>query len=93
VPWRISPTPVSDQTVGNVFERHGLAPAPKRSQRTPWKEFIRCHMAVMAGIDFFTVEVLTRRDLVTYYVLFSIRLKTRHVWLAGITRHPDRAME
>jgi hypothetical protein len=30
---------------------------------------------------------------VTYYVLFSIRLKTRHVWLAGITRHPDRAME
>ena len=60
---------VSDQTVGNVLERQGLAPAPKRSQNTTWKEFIRRHMAVMAGIDFFTVEVLTWRGLATYYIL------------------------
>jgi hypothetical protein len=33
------------------------------------EEFIRRHMAVMAGIDFFTVEVLTWRGLVTYYIL------------------------
>ena len=52
---------VSDQTVGNILRRHGLAPAPKRSQNTTWKEFIRSHMAVLAGIDFFTVEVLTWR--------------------------------
>jgi hypothetical protein len=32
-------------------------PAPKRSQRTTWKEFIAAHMTVLAGIDFFTVEV------------------------------------
>jgi len=31
------------------------------SQNTTWKEFIRSHMAVLAGIDFFTVEVLTWR--------------------------------
>ncbi len=36
----------------------------------------------------FTVEVLTWRGLVTYYVLFLLRLETRHVTLAGITRHP-----
>lgn len=32
---------ISDQTVGNILRRHGLAPAPKRSQNTTWKEFIR----------------------------------------------------
>ena len=37
---------VSDETVGNVLKRYGLAPAPKRSQTTSWKEFIKSHMAV-----------------------------------------------
>jgi len=27
-------------------------------------------MTVLAGVDFFTVEVLTWRGLITYYVLF-----------------------
>ena len=79
---------VSDQTVGNVLRRHGIAPAPKRSQSTTWKEFIAAHMAVLAGIDFFTVEVLTWRGLATYYVLFFLHLETRRVTLGGITRHP-----
>jgi len=82
---------VSDQTVGNVLKRHGIAPAPKRSQSTTWKEFIQSHMAVLAGMDFFTVEVLSWRGLVTYYVLFFIHLESRRVSLAGITRHPDQA--
>jgi transposase InsO family protein len=79
---------VSDQTVGNVLRRHGLAPAPKRSQNTTWKDFITSHMAVLAGVDFFTVEVLTWRGLATYYVLFFLHLETRRASLAGITRHP-----
>jgi hypothetical protein len=45
-------------------------------------------MAVLTGIDFFTVEVLTWRGLATYYVLFFLQLETRRVTLAGITRHP-----
>ena len=45
-------------------------------------------MAVLAGIDFFTTEVLTWRGLATYYVLFFLHLETRRVTLAGITRHP-----
>jgi putative transposase len=79
---------VSDQTVGNVLRRYGIAPAPKRSQTTTWKQFIAAHMDVLAGTDFFTVEVLTWRGLVTYYVLFFLHLETRRVTLAGITRHP-----
>ena len=41
-------------------------------------------MAVVAGTDFFTVEVLTWRGLVTYYVLFFLHLETRRVtWPAS----------
>jgi putative transposase len=58
---------VSDRTVGNILRRHGMPPAPKRSQTTSWKDFIAAHMSVLAGADFFTVEVLTWRGLVTYY--------------------------
>src|SRR3954467_5700232 len=79
---------VSDQTVGNVLRRFGIAPAPKRRQQMNWAQFIRAHMAVLAGIDFFTVEVLTWRGLATYYVLFFLHLETRRITLAGITRHP-----
>ena len=82
---------VSDQTVGNVRRRHGIPTAPKRSQTTTWKDFISAHMAVLAGSDFFTVEVLTWRGLATYYVLFFIHLVTRRITLAGITRHPTEA--
>ena len=82
---------VSDQTIGNILKRHGIAPAPKRSQNTTWKDFIAAHLAVLAGTDFFTVEVLTWRGLVTYYVLFFLHLKSRRVTLGGITRHPTEA--
>jgi putative transposase len=79
---------VSDQTVGNILRRYRLQPAPKRRQNTTWKDFIGSHMAVLAGTDFFTVEVLTWRGLATYYVLFFIHLESRRVSLAGLTRHP-----
>jgi putative transposase len=57
---------LSDQTVGNILRRHGIAPAPKRSQRTSWKDFIAAHLNVLAGADFFTVEMLSWRGLVRY---------------------------
>lgn len=82
---------VPDQTVGSVLKGHGIPPAPKRSQNTTWKEFIQSHIAVLAGIDFFTVEVLTWRGLVTYYVLFFMHRESRRVSLAGIARHADQA--
>ena len=82
---------LSDQTVGNILQRHGIPPAPERKRTTTWTDFIRVHMAVLAGTDFFTVEVLTLRGLVTYYVLFFIHLESRRVEVAGITRHPNEA--
>jgi transposase InsO family protein len=82
---------VSDQTVGNILARHDIPSAPKRERSTNWKEFIRTHLDVLAGTDFFTVEVVTLKGLITYYVLFFIHLGSRKVWLAGMTPHPDEA--
>jgi hypothetical protein len=44
---------VSDQTVGNILRPHGIAPVPERSKTM--KDFIRRHMDVLAGTDFFTI--------------------------------------
>ena len=80
---------VSDTSVGNVLKRYGMLPAPERKHTTTWAAFIHTHLEVLAGTDFFSVEVLTRRGLVTFYVLFFIHLESRKVELAGITPHPD----
>ncbi|MSO23871.1 MAG: hypothetical protein EXQ58_11645 [Acidobacteria bacterium] len=80
---------LSDQSVGNILGRHDIPPAPKRKHTTNWKDFIRTHLDVLAGTDFFTVEVVTLKGLITYYVLFFIHLGSRKVCLAGITAHPD----
>jgi putative transposase len=80
---------ISDQTVGNILRRHGIPPAPERKHTTTWPAFIRTHLALLAGTDFFTAEVLTLRGLVTYHVLFFIHLESRRVDIAGITVHPD----
>jgi putative transposase len=80
---------ISDQTIGNVLRRHALPPALQRKRTTTWPAFIRTHLALLAGTDFFTAEVLTLRGLVTYYVLFFIHLDSRRVVIAGVTIHPD----
>jgi putative transposase len=81
--------PLSDQTVGNILRRNGIVPAPERKRTTTWKDFIRAHLEVLARTDFFTVEVLTLRGLVNFYVLFFMHLETRNVDVAGITTHPN----
>jgi hypothetical protein len=79
----------SDQTVGNILGRHDILPAPQRKHTTSWKDFIRTHLDVLAGTDFFTVEVVTLKGWITYYVLFFIHLESRKVYLAGMTDHPN----
>jgi putative transposase len=53
---------ISDQTVGNILHRHALPPAPERKSTTTWPAFIRTHLALLAGTDFFTAEVLLARQ-------------------------------
>jgi hypothetical protein len=78
---------VSDQTVGNVLRRHGIPPAPERKRRTTWAEFIRIHLAVLAGTDISAAEVLMR-GLVTCYVLFFIYSESSEIDISRITNCP-----
>jgi transposase InsO family protein len=80
---------ISDQTVGNILKRRGMATAPERKKTTTWREFIRTHMDVLWATDFFSTEVWTLGGLVTFYVLFFIKHDTREVHIAGMTAHPN----
>jgi putative transposase len=82
---------VSDQTVGNILRQHGIEPAPERKRKTTWKSFLKSHWDVLAAIDFTTVEVWTKRGLVTFYLLFVMELHTRRVHWAGCTTSPHEA--
>ncbi len=66
--------------------RHGIPPAPKRSASGTSKDFIAAHMAALAGVDFFIVEVLTWQGLITCYVLF---FRSAWIWRPA-ARMPSR---
>ena len=82
---------VARNTVKAILKDHGIEPAPERRTKMPWKTFLAAHWEGLAAADFFTVEVLTMAGLVRYIVLFVMKLKTRTVEIAGITRQPDEA--
>src|SRR6202047_842459 len=71
-------------TIAEILERHGIEPAPERSRKTTWKEFLTRHWGLIVAADFFTIEVWTRRGLQRFMVLFFIDLATRKVEIAGI---------
>jgi hypothetical protein len=50
---------------------------------------MRSHLSVLWATDFFSTDVWTLGGLVTFYVLFLIKLDTREVHLAGVTCHPN----
>jgi transposase InsO family protein len=78
---------IGRNTIKRVLIEHGLDPVGGR--RTTWKTFLKAHWDAIAATDFFTVEVVTWRGLVRYFVLFVIDLKTRRIEVAGISPAPD----
>ena len=63
----------------------------KRERGGPeWTAKMAQSLTASDTTDFFTVEVLTLRGLITYYVLFFIHLESRRICLAGVTRHPNQ---
>jgi putative transposase len=77
---------ISEQTVANILNRHGIAPAPRRNPSSSWRHLMQHYKTQILACDFFTVETLF---LHTVYVLFFIELQTRRVYFAGCTTHPD----
>src|SRR5437867_22679 len=76
-------------TIANILKQHGIEPAPERSRRTTWKEFLTRHWEQILATDFFTVEVWTCTGLQRFIVLFFMDLSTRRVELGGIARSPN----
>jgi hypothetical protein len=74
---------VCDQTVGNADTPRSAARARAQAHDN-LAGFHSVHLALLAGTDFLTAEVLTLRGLVTYYVLFFIHLESPRVDIAGI---------
>ena len=73
-------------TIAQILQQRGIEPAPERSRKTTWKEFLSRHWEVIVATDFFTVEVWTRRGLQRFIALFFIELSTRKVEIAGIAQ-------
>ena len=78
---------VARSTIAKTLRDHGMPPSPERP--TSWSTFLKAHAEVIAAADFFTVDVWTKRGLVTHYVLFVINHATRVVEVAGITTRPN----
>ncbi len=75
---------IAPSTIAEILERKGIEPAPGRSRKTTWKEFLSRHWELIVAADFFTVEVWARKGLQRLMVLFFIELSTRKVRIAGI---------
>lgn len=80
---------LAHNTIAGILKLHGIDPAPERSRRTTWKEFLSRHWQQIVASDFFTVEVWTPKGLRRYIVLFFIELSTRRVEIGGIASQAD----
>ena len=44
---------IARSTIADILRRHGIEPAPQRSRKTTWKEFLTQHWELIAAADFF----------------------------------------
>ena len=71
------------------MKRNGIEPAPERSRKTSWKEFLNRHWRQIEARDFFTVEVWMPTGLKRFVVLFFMELSTRRIEIGGIASRPN----
>ena len=71
-------------TIANILKRHGIDPAPERSRKTTWREFLTRHWDQIVATDFFTVEVWTCSGLTRFIVLFLYGFVDTRVQIGGI---------
>ena len=72
---------IARSTIADILERHGIEPAPERSRKTTWKEFLSRHWELIVAADFFTVEVWTSKGMhikVAEWRVQRIHTRPRH---------------
>jgi hypothetical protein len=56
-----------------------------------WAVLLKAHWSAISAMDFLSVEVVTSRGLIRYFVLIIIRLESRWVEVGGIVHQPHGA--
>jgi transposase InsO family protein len=83
------------KTIANILKAHGIEPAPERSRKTTWKEFLTRHWEQIVASDFFTIEVRMPTGLQRFIVLFfmervqigGVASEANGLWMAQIARN------
>ena len=78
---------VSQSTVRNVLDRHGIQPAVVRTGSVGWRHLMTHYKEQILACDFFTIQTVW---LQTIYVLFFIELGSRSIHFADVTSNPNQ---
>ena len=79
---------VSQSTVRNILDRHGIQPVHVRNSSIRWRHLMTHYKEQILACDFFTID--TTIWLQTIYVLFFIELGSRQIHFAGLTSNPNQ---
>lgn len=77
---------VSQTTIRNILNRHGIVPAPVRAGAIGWRQLMNHYKSQLLACDFLTIETLFLK---TISIFFFIEIGTRRIHIAGITEHPN----
>jgi putative transposase len=77
-------------TVVNILKAAGIDPGPKRGEHT-WADFLSSHAATLWQCDFFSHKIPTWRGWKDCFVLASIHVGSRRVFVSPATRRPVTA--
>jgi transposase InsO family protein len=78
---------VSQSTVRNILDRHGIQPVLVRNSSIGWRHLMTHYKEQILACDFFTIDTIW---LQTIYVLFFIELGSRRIHFAGVTSNPNQ---
>jgi hypothetical protein len=80
---------LSDQTVGNILERHGLPPAPERKKTVAWREFVRVHLDILRATDCFNSELWRGFGRLIASLLCVIHFVRHYVYTVRMLLHQE----